>query len=389
MTEVRRICVVTGTRAEYGILHRLLRKLSTDPRFTLQLAVTGSHLSPEFGLTHRVIQEDGFRIDRRIEILLSSDTPVGISKAVGLAVIGFADAFQDLDPNVVVIIGDRFESLAAAQAAFFAGIPIAHISGGEVTLGALDDGMRHAITKLSRYHFVAAEAYRRRVIQLGETPDTVFNVGDPALDDIARLEFLERGALAASLGLDPAAAFFLTTYHPATAGVSDPCAGLRALLDALDEFPSHQVVFTQPNADAGGRAVARLIDDYAASRPQRVKSFASLGRLRYLSAVKHCAAVVGNSSSGIVEAPALARPTVNIGARQAGRLRAASIIDCEENTGSIIAALSLALSEEFQRQIPNGTPPPGSCDAASEISRLLATLDISQHHAKGFHDLRS
>ncbi len=388
MTGVRKICVVTGTRAEYGILYWLLRELSADPRFALQLAVTGSHLSPEFGLTHRVIQADGFSIDRRIEILLSSDTWVGMSKAVGLAMIGFADAFQDLEPDMVVVLGDRFEILAAAQAAFFAGIPVAHISGGELTLGALDDSMRHAITKLSRYHFVAAQAYRRRVIQLGEAPDTVFNVGDPGLDNIARLELLDRAALARCLDLDPTAPFFLTTYHSATLGASDPCAALRAVLEALDAFPNHQVVFTRPNADAGGRALAHLIDDYAAHRPQRVKCFASLGQLRYLSAMKHCAAVVGNSSSGIVEAPALARPTVNIGPRQAGRLRAASVIDCEEATGSIVAAIAQTLSDEFLAQMRNGTSPYGNCNASRQIVSLLARLDVSRHQAKRFHDLR-
>lgn len=387
MTDVRRICVVTGTRAEYGILYWLLRELNADPRFALQLAVTGSHLSPEFGLTHRVIEADGFSIDRRIEILLSSDTPVGMSKAVGLAVIGFADAFQDLNPDIVVVLGDRFEILAAVQAAFFAGISVAHISGGEVTLGALDDGMRHAITKLSRYHFVAAEPYRRRVIQLGEAPDTVFNVGDPGLDNIDRLEFMDRTALAACLGLDPSAPFFLATYHPATVGAGDPCVGLRAVLDALDAFPNHQVVFTRPNADAGGRGLAHLINDYAAHQPQRVKCFASLGQLRYLSAMKHCAAVVGNSSSGIVEAPALAKPTVNVGDRQAGRLRAASVIDCKEDTRSIVDALSQALSTPFLQRTQNGTSPYGNCDASSKIGGLLASLDISRHHAKRFYDL--
>jgi len=385
----RRICVVTGSRAEYGLLYWLLREIIADSRFVLQMVATGSHLSPEFGLTYQAIEADGLRIDRKIEMLLSSDTPIGITKAVGLGVLGFADAFADLDPDIVVVLGDRFEILAAAQAAFFAGIAIAHISGGEVTEGAVDDVIRHCMTKMSRYHFVAAEAYRRRVIQLGEDPGTVFNVGDPGLDNIARLNLMDRCELAASLDVDLTTPFLLTTYHPVTAGARDGRTGMQALLDALDEFPAYNILFTKPNADAGGRALATMIDEYVAAQPQRVKAFTSLGQKRYLSALRHCAAVVGNSSSGIVEAPAMGKPTVNIGTRQHGRLKASSIIDCAETSISIAAGLTRALSEAFGAQAAQAESLYGNCSASSQIRELLATLNVQRNVAKHFHDLAS
>ncbi len=383
----RRICVITGTRAEYGVLHWLMRGMRADPRFNLQILATGAHLSPEFGLTYKAIEADGFVIDRKIEVLMSSDTPVGTSKGVGLGVIGFADALADLNPDIVVVLGDRYEIFAAAQAAFFAGIAVAHISGGEVTEGALDDAVRHAITKMSRYHFVAAEDYRRRVIQLGEPPGTVFNVGDPGLDNIARLELLGRDELAESLDFDLSAPFFLTTYHPVTAGVCDPVAGMQALLNALDSFPAHKVLFTKPNADAGGRALAGMMDEYAAKRGDRVKTFTSLGQLRYLSAMRHCCAVVGNSSSGIVEAPAMGKPTVNVGSRQQGRLKATSIVDADETSGSIVAALSKAISEAFGAFAAKTDSLYGNCDASRNICEILASVDHGRHYAKRFHDL--
>jgi UDP-hydrolysing UDP-N-acetyl-D-glucosamine 2-epimerase len=383
----RRICFITGSRAEYGILFWLLKEVAADVRLILQIVATGTHLSPEFGLTYRAIEADGMRIDRKVEVLLSSDTPIGVSKAVGLGVIGFADALADLNPDMVVVLGDRFEVFAATQAAFFAGIPVGHISGGEVTQGALDDGIRHCITKLARYHFVAAEEYRRRVIQLGESPGTVFNVGDPGLDNIARLGLLGRNELAASLEVDLSKPFLLTTYHPVTAGVNDSQIGMQALLDALDEFPTHNILFTKPNADAGGRGLAKTIDDYAAKRPQRVKTFDSLGQLRYLSAMRHCAAILGNSSSGIVEAPAMGKPTVNIGPRQCGRLKATSVVDCDETSTGIIAALRRALSDTFVAEALHTESLYGNCGASARICEILATVDVCRNFAKPFHDL--
>jgi GDP/UDP-N,N'-diacetylbacillosamine 2-epimerase (hydrolysing) len=382
----RRICVVTGSRAEYGILYWLLREIEADPRLSLQIVATGSHLSPEFGLTYKAIEADGLRIDRRIEVLLSSDTPIGVSKAMGLGVIGFADALTDLDPAIVVALGDRFEILAAVQAAFFAGIPVAHISGGEVTLGSIDDAMRHCITKMSRYHFVAAEAYRRRVIQLGESPESVFNVGAPGLDNITRLALMDRSDLFTTLNLDPSMPFLLTTYHPVTAGAGDPLSGMHALLQALDAFPTHQVLFTKPNADAGGRALAEMIDGYAANRANRVRTFTSLGQLRYLSAMRHCAAVVGNSSSGVIEAPAMHKPTVNIGLRQNGRLKATSVIDADETSVAITTALRRALSDKFAEFVLHTESLYGNCAASTQIREYLATVDASRNFSKSFYD---
>ena len=383
----RRVCVITGSRADYGILYWLMREIRADPRLALLIIATGSHLAPEFGLTYKAIEGDGFRIDRKVEVLLSSDTPIGMSKAVGLGVIGFADALEDLNPDIAVVLGDRFEILAAAQAAFLAGISLGHISGGELTEGAVDDVMRHCITKMSRYHFVATETYKRRVIQLGEPPNTVFNVGGPGLDNIRRLELMDRAPLADSLAIEPTEPFLLTTYHPVTAGSLDARPGMQALLDALDAFPGYKIAFTKPNADAGGRVLGAMIDAYAAAQPHRVRAFTSLGQQRYLSAMKHCAAVVGNSSSGIIEAPAMGKPTVNIGTRQQGRVRASSIIDCGESSGAIQAAIARALSPLFTAQAAETTSLYGDCSASTEICKLLATLDVQRNFAKRFHDL--
>lgn len=383
----RRICVVTGSRAEYGILYWLIRHLSEDSEITLQLVATGMHLIPEFGSTFRAIEADGFTIDRKVEMMVSSDTHVGMAKSIGLGVLSFAEVLEDLAPDIVVVLGDRFEMFAVAQAAFILGQAVAHISGGEVTEGAIDDTMRHAITKLARYHFVAADAYRQRVIQLGEQPDRVFDVGDPGLDNIARLALLDREALCASVGLDPARPFFLATYHPVTLDREPPEAGMASLMNALDEWPGHQVLFTKPNADAGGRQLSMMIDAYAQRQPGRVVASASLGQLRYLSAMRHCAAVVGNSSSGIVEAPAMLRATVNIGPRQDGRLKAESVIDCGNDIASIRQALARALSSEFQQRLPHTRSLYGQCDASSQICALLKRVDARRRLPKPFHDL--
>jgi UDP-N-acetylglucosamine 2-epimerase (non-hydrolysing)/GDP/UDP-N,N'-diacetylbacillosamine 2-epimerase (hydrolysing) len=387
MNPPRRICVVTGSRAEYGILYWLLREICDDPQLQLQLVATGMHLAPEFGLTWRAIEADGFRIDQRVEMLLAGDSEICVTKSVGLGVIGFADALARLAPDVVVVVGDRFEILAAAEAAFLAGIPLAHISGGELTEGAVDDVIRHVITKFSRYHFVAAEEYRRRVIQLGEPPDCVFNVGDPALDNIVRLELLSREALSMAMNFDLSRPFFLTTYHPVTAGAADRIPGLQELLDVLDAFPQFAVVITRANADAGGRKVSQLLDSYAGQRQERVHIATSLGQLNYLSAMRHCAAVVGNSSSGIIEAPAMGKPTVNIGARQTGRLKATSIIDCEPSREAIRRALERAVSPEFQASAARTVSLYGNSSASARICAALKRLDLTRFAAKRFHDI--
>jgi UDP-hydrolysing UDP-N-acetyl-D-glucosamine 2-epimerase len=382
----RKICVVTGTRAEYGLLYWVIEGIRQTPGLELQIIACGMHLAPEFGLTYREIEADGFQIDAKVDMLLSSDTPTGVAKSMGLGIIGFADAFARLEPDVVLVLGDRFEILCATQSAFVAGICVAHISGGEVTEGALDDSFRHCITKMARYHFVAADAYRRRVIQLGEQPDCVFNVGDPGLDNIARLPIVDFAELCISAGLDIAKPYFLVTFHPTTSDGPEPEVGFQALIEALDEFPDHGVLLTKSNADAGGRALNDMIDAYAMSRPGRAVAVASLGRVRYLSAMKHCAAVVGNSSSGIVEAPAMGVPTVNVGTRQQGRLKASSVIDCADERTSIAEAIKRSLTPEFRRLASATLSLYGNCDAATLIASKLATLDVARWRPKRFYD---
>lgn len=383
----RKICVVTGTRADYGLLRWVIDGIRRTDGLELQIAVTGMHLAPEFGLTYREIENDGFEVDVKIESQTSSDTAVGLTKSVGLGLIGFADAFERLKPDIVVVLGDRFEILAAAEAAFFAGICVAHISGGEVTEGALDDAMRHCITKLSRYHFVAAEVYRLRVIQLGEPPENVFNVGDPGLDNIARLPLLSLDELGVTTGLDVSRPYFLVTYHPTTTGGSNVAENMRSLLEALDDFPTFGVLLTKSNADVGGRTLNAMIDTFSLAQPGRVLAATSLGQLNYLSAVKHCAAVIGNSSSGIVEAPGLGVPTVNIGKRQDGRLKASSVIDCPEDRLSIVAAIKRAVSADFRKSAALTQSLYGKCEASMQIVSKLRMVAAERHHPKRFYDL--
>lgn len=385
MTSKRKICIVTGTRAEYGLLYWLMKEVEADPDLQLQIIATGMHLSPEFGLTYRQIETDGFVIDAKVEMLLSSDTPVGITKSIGLGVIGFADALDRLKPDMLVVLGDRFEILAAAQAAMVARIPIAHIHGGETTEGAFDEGIRHAITKMAQWHFVAAETYRKRVIQLGETPDRVFNFGAPGLDHLQYLEWMDRDSLEKSLTLKLDPPVFLVTYHPATLGQREPIAALNELLAALDELPEVTIIFTYPNADTGGRTLIARLDQWVATNKRRAKAFVSLGQQHYLSLMREADAVIGNSSSGLTEAPALKKATVNIGDRQKGRLKASSIIDAAENKSAIASAISKALSEEFRAGLPATKSLYGLGDVSRRIKDTLKAVEIKTQ--KPFFDI--
>lgn len=382
---MRKICVVTGTRAEYGLLYWLMKEIQADGDLQLQLIVTGMHLSPEFGLTYGTIEEDGFAIDAKVEMLLSSDTPVGIAKSIGLGVIGFADALDRLKPDVMVVLGDRYEILAATQAALVARVPIAHIHGGETTEGAIDESIRHAITKMSHLHFVAAEQYRTRVVQLGEHPDTVFNVGALGIENIKRLQLLDRSQLEQSLDFELGSLCFLVTYHPATLGTVEPSAAMQALLDALDLYPDAKILFTKPNSDTDGRILIQMINKYALLNKGRVAVFTSMGQVRYLSALRLVDAVIGNSSSGIIEAPACNIPTVNIGDRQSGRLKADSIIDCRETTESIVTGINKALSSPFRERVKQGVSLYGYGKSASYIKDQLKQVTLSS--AKRFYDL--
>ena len=381
----RKLCVVTGSRAEYGLLYWLLKEIQADPKLQLQLIVTGMHLSPQFGLTIKQIEADGFVPDARVEMLLSSDTPVGIAKSMGLGVIGFADAFDRLRPDILVVLGDRFEIFAAAQAAMVARIPIAHLHGGELTEGAFDESIRHAISKMASWHFVAAEPYRKRVIQMGETPSSVFNVGMTGLDHLSRCDWLDRPTLEADLGLRLTPPLFLVTYHPVTLKSSDPRKQMMELLNALDGFPDATIILTYPNADTGSAGVIDCIDHYIRANPNRSKAFPSLGQLKYLSLLRQAAVVIGNSSSGLTEAPALKKATVNIGDRQKGRLKASSVIDSPENAVDISKAIRTALSAEFQGSLGGTISLYGQGDVSKKIVTILTDAPIRLE--KRFFDL--
>ncbi|MFA0056799.1 UDP-N-acetylglucosamine 2-epimerase [Vibrio echinoideorum] len=383
--KIQKVAVFTGTRAEYGLLFWLLKDIQSDPDLTLQLLVSGMHLSPEFGETYQEIEKDGFKIDEKIEILLSSDSAVGTAKSMGLGVLGFSDSLARLQPDILVVLGDRFEALAAAQTAMILRIPIVHLHGGEITEGAYDDAIRHAITKLSYLHGTSTGEYRQRVIQLGEAPERVRNVGAIGLDHLKRADFMSLGELGESLNFSLTKPFFLVTYHPVTLGNEAPEEAFQALLDALNCFPEHQVILTYPNADDGGRRIIPMLEAYAASQPDRVLAIPSLGQVRYLSAVKYAAAVVGNSSSGIIEVPAFDVPTVNIGSRQKGRLAAKSVLHCEANRADIERAIRSANEREYKETAEEIENPYGQGNTSEKVIEMIKTLDFNP--CKTFHDL--
>ncbi|MCM3590173.1 UDP-N-acetylglucosamine 2-epimerase [Brevibacillus borstelensis] len=382
----RKICVITGTRAEYGLLYWLMKEIEADLNLELQLIVTGMHLSPEFGLTYRVIENDGFHINEKIEMLMSSDTPVGVTTSIGVGTIGFAQAFERLKPDIVVLLGDRFEILAAAQAAMVARIPIAHLHGGESTEGAIDEAIRHAVTKMSHLHFVSTEVYRKRVIQLGEHPDRVMNVGAIGLDNIRKMTLLSKEGLEQSIGFLLGPKTFLITYHPVTIQKETSSSAMNELLRALDSFSDAKLIFTKPNADTDGRVISQMIDEFVSENRERAIAFTSLGQLRYLSAVKHVDVVIGNSSSGIIEAPYFRKPTVNIGPRQTGRVKPASVVDCEESAESIKAAVGNALSPDFQQRLRSMSFSYGEEYVSGKIKDVLKNCELTSLLRKTFYD---
>lgn len=385
---MKRICVVTGTRAEYGLLRWLMEGIRQSPKLRLQVIATGAHLSPEFGLTYRDIEADGFVLDRKVEMLLSSDTPSGVAKSMGLAMIGFADAFAELRPDMVLVLGDRYEIFSAAAAATIARIPVAHLHGGETTEGAFDEALRHSITKMAHLHFVAAQAYRRRVIQLGEDPARVFLVGGLGIDNMLKLDLLDRTALETALDFKLGPKNLLVTFHPATLEQGAAAGQMDELLAALDTLQDTHLIFTMPNADTEGRALSRQVEAYVAGRPN-AKVYTSLGQLRYLSAIAHVDAVVGNSSSGLAEVPSFRKATVNIGDRQKGRLKAQSVIDCTPDRESITAALAQAYSADFQASLSQVVSPYGDGGANQKILHILENHDFPDSLKKTFHDLPS
>ena len=380
----RKICIVTGSRAEYGLLYWLMKEIQADPDLQLQIVATGMHLSPEFGLTYKVIEEDGFILDAKVEMLLASDTPIGIAKSMGLGVIGFADTLDLLRPDILVLLGDRYEILAAAQAAMVARIPIAHIAGGDVTEGAFDEAIRHSITKMAHLHFVTNEISARRVRQLGENPKYIFNVGSPGLDCIKRIKLLGRSKLEETLDFKFMEKNLLVTFHPVTLETQPAETQLQELLTALDNLGKNiGIIFTKPNADTGGRAIIRLLDNYVATHPN-ASAFTSLGQVRYLSAMSQVDAIVGNSSSGIYEAPSFGKPTVNIGDRQKGRLQATSVINCAQQANAITEAILQALVSNCSGAVN----PYGDGNSSARIKDCLKQIiEPSSLLKKHFFDL--
>lgn len=377
-----KICIATATRAEYGLLKPLMDRIRQEKGWQLQLLVTGAHLSPEFGLTYRQIEKDGLTIDAKVEMLLSSDTAEGIVKSMGLGMIGFADAFKQLQPDLLVILGDRYEMLALASAALIYKIPVAHIHGGEITEGAYDDAIRHAITKMSHLHFASTEEYRQRIIQMGEQPDTVFNVGAIGLDNIKSLKLLSRSGLEQELGITFAKKNYLVTFHPAT--MENVSAGYQfaELLKAIDQQEDSFFIFTKANSDTDGRIINQMIDDYVAVHKDTAVAYTSMGQLRYLSAMKIVDAVVGNSSSGIIEAPSFGVPTINIGDRQKGRIQAATTINVPAVMGDICAAFRAA-NDRMKDVINN---PYGEGNTASKIMAILTQTDFGKSVRKNFYN---
>ncbi len=385
---MRNICVFTGSRAEYGLLRSVMREIQAAEALQLQILVSGMHLSPEFGMTIQEIRADGFEPDETVEILLSSDTPAAICKSMGLAMIGYGEALQRLKPDMGVALGDRFEAFCMAAAAQVCRVPLAHIHGGETTEGAIDEAFRHSITKMSHLHFASCEAYRQRIIQLGEAPDRVFNVGALGVENIRRISPMERSELAEAIGFNLGKPYFLVTFHPVTLEKDASEGQFQSMLDALDAFPEYNVIFTRANADMDGRVINRLIDEYTENRPERCLAVTSLGMHRYLSAMKYATAVIGNSSSGIVEAPSFKIPTVNIGDRQKGRIQAVSTLNCPPEAMAIRQTIARVLSPAFQESLAATSNPydqPGTC---SRIVGLLKKMDIFGITQKTFYDVR-
>jgi GDP/UDP-N,N'-diacetylbacillosamine 2-epimerase (hydrolysing) len=384
----RKICIITGARADYGLVRWVMQGIKDDPELNLQVIATGMHLSPEFGLTYREIEKDGFQIDRMVEMLTSSDTAVGIAKSMGLGLIGFADALNDLKPDLIVVLGDRFEIFSAVAAALVARIPVAHLHGGETTEGAFDEALRHSITKMSHLHFVAAEEYRQRVIQLGEPPDSVFLVGGLGVDAIKRTELLDRKSLEAALDFRLGKKNLLVTFHPVTLEGQSSAQQMSELLAALDRLgDSTHLIFTMPNADNGSREISRMVDDFVATHAN-ARAYASLGQLRYFSCMRHVDGVVGNSSSGLLEAPSLAIGTVNIGERQHGRLKAQSVIDCVAQRKPILDAIHALYAVEFRKSIQTMVNPYGSGGASPKIVQILKNHPLAGVFRKSFYDLK-
>jgi len=383
----RKICVVTGSRAEYGLLRWIIDGIHNSSVLELQLIVTGMHLSPEFGLTIKEIENDGYYINKKIEMLLSSDSSIGICKSIGLGVIGFADGLNELDPDLILVLGDRFEIFSAAIGAMSSRIPIAHIHGGELTEGAIDDSIRHSITKMSHIHFVATKEYKKRVIQLGEDPSKVFNFGGLGIDNIKKLKLLSKKDLERQINFSFGDKNLLATFHPVTLEKGTSHNQLDELLEAIAYYNDLKVIFTFPNADNDGRILSQKISDFCKKNPSRYCFYKSLGQLNYLSSLKYVDGVIGNSSSGLIEAPSFKVGTINIGDRQKGRVKAESVINCEADKESIKKAINFLFSNKFKLILNNVSNPYGEGGACQKIVYQLETLNIQNLIKKKFYDI--
>ncbi len=381
------VAIFTGTRAEYGLLYWVIKGLHEAPECNMQLMVGGMHLVAKYGNTITQIEQDGFPIAAKLDFLSEDDSPLGIAKAMGKATAQAATFFAAQKPDLLIYLGDRFEGLAVAQAALVANIPIAHIHGGEVTEGAMDEAFRHAISKMSYLHFATTESHLNRVIQLGESPERVFNVGAPGLDTIKRCELMSPDELAESLAFDLKQPYFAITYHPVTLEEDENEPGCAHLLRALDQFPEHQCIITYPNADTHNQRLIEQLNVFQAAQPERVRLVQSLGNIRYLSLVKHAAAVLGNSSSGLLEVPSLGVPTVNIGNRQKGRTAGESVIHCDSSETSIANGIGKAISPEFQALCKQVKNPYGEGEASEKIVQTVLDWKDKLRSMKPFYDL--
>ena len=383
---MRKICIITGTRAEYGLLYWTMKALDEEPIINLSICVTGMHLSPEFGLTYKKIQDDGFTIHEKVETLLSSDTTIGVSKSLGLGVISFSEVFDRLKPDLILVLGDRYEIFAACTAAMISRIPIAHCHGGEATEGLIDEAIRHSITKMSHIHFTSTREYMDRVIQLGEHPKNVFNVGALGIENINRLKLFTKEEFENSISFKLNKINFLVTFHPVTLENLSAEEQFKQLLAAIDIFEDVNIIFTKPNSDTNGRVIIQLIEDYVKKNNNKAIAFKSLGQLRYLSAIQHVDVVIGNSSSGLIEVPSFKKPTINIGDRQQGRVKAASVIDCKANYEDIVGTIKKALSNEFQEMLKSTKNPYGDRNASIEIVDVLKKVELTNIIKKQFYN---
>jgi len=384
---MRKICVITGTRADYGLLYWLMKEIDVDKDLELQIIVTGMHLSEEFGNTYQQIEKDSFIIDQKVDISLTSDTEMSISKSIGIGMIGFSNAFNLLQPDLIVVLGDRFEIFSAVSAAMIARIPTAHLHGGEVTEGVIDEPIRHSITKMSHLHFTATNEYRNRVIQLGERPDTVFNVGGLGIDNINKLKLLNKDVFEKVIGFKLGEKNILVTFHPVTLEDSTAEIQFKELLDSVDELQNTKIIFTKANSDTGGRIINNMIDNYVANHNNAI-AFKSMGQLNYLSALQFVDVVVGNSSSGLLEAPSFNIGTIDIGDRQKGRIKADSIISCSPSKESINRAFYKSYSEEFQDIVNNTKNPYGDGSASKIIFDTIKNFNLDNIIKKTFYDLQ-